>query len=173
MCAPNLSLTNIIVDNRVYTVFNMILTGILSGIITGAVILTGIFVAYAMIKRKIVRRISAFVSPLGDGQASELAVMINGIVAGIASSTAQSLKAVFMGEQSGSDRAERRVAADQALSSPMLSMIAGSFPAVGKMIRKNPALAPLVEGVVSRVISGGGGLPGGLPGGNGHNKFKF
>lgn len=152
----------------------MILTGILTGIVTGIVILAGIYIAYSALKRKIWRRITAFVTPSVDGQLSELATMVNGIVAGIASSTAQSLKAVFMGEQSGSDRAERRAQSDVALSgSPMLSMIAGSFPAVGKIIRKNPALAPLIEGLASRVIQGGvSATPAST--GNGHEqKFKF
>ena len=88
-------------------------------------------------------------------QPSEFSKFLDIVVDRASAKMAQSLKMVFYGTQSGEAKNVKRLegALVQDLmeaQSPMLSTIAQSFPAVGKLIRKNPNLIPLLQGFLGK-----------------------
>lgn len=122
--------------------------------ITGFILLLGNLALFLLIRRQLLARLSAFLELRGENQ-SEFWDTVDIISDKAGHKVATHLKAFFMGTQGGSARRERAVEgaiAEDVLAqqSPMLSAIAGSFPALSKLIKKNPALADLAQKALSQ-----------------------
>lgn len=128
----------------------MILTIILAVI---TLVLTNVGL-YFVVKRRLSRGLHAFFAPKGD-QLSEFAEIISVITDQAAAKNAQSLKGVFMGQNSVAAKNSARV--DTAITtdligqqSPMLGMGMSMFPQLQKLITKNPGalqmLASFMQG---------------------------
>lgn len=137
----------------------------LTAFITGLTVLLGNFLALFIISRYISRQKRQLVAVLRayfettSEQPSEFSNFIDIVGDRFSSKMAQNLKTVFMGVQSVDSKNLKKL--DGALvtdlmaqSSPLLGTIAESFPAVGKMIRKNPNLIPLLQGLLTKKSSG-------------------
>ena len=145
---------------------NMILTVMI--IVATAVMLNILlfFVAY----RRISKEKEAFIAVLrlyfenrGD-QPSEFAKFIDILTDQFGAKVSQSLKATFMGVQSvdakNSAKIEGAITKDVAAAgSPLLGVAMQSFPALAKLIAKNPALAGQAQSILA-----GLGKPGTMPG---------
>lgn len=97
---------------------------------------------YERERRKLYKLVWDFVRPTGDDGASALARVVTGYLEVFAGKISASIKSTFMGIQSGVNRGEESV--DLAVmqdSSPVLGAIMSSFPALRKVLRRNPNLA--------------------------------
>ena len=123
-------------------------------------------------KRRLSRGLQAFLAPRGENQ-SEFAEIIGVITDQAAAKNAQSLKGVFMGQNSVAAKNAARV--ETALTtdlvsqqSPMLGMGMSMFPQLQKLVTKNPGalqmLATFMQGQGAHKGDEGEGLPGEVPG---------
>ena len=134
---------------------NSVLTGAVAGVIVLVGLLASAGVIYYAIRRKIERVVISFlVSPTPD-TASPFALLVSSIAGTFGSEISASLKATFMGLQSvEAKNASRAAAASVIQGNPLLTMIISSFPAVGRKLRNNPALAGLADIGLSKVMAG-------------------
>jgi di/tricarboxylate transporter len=132
----------------------MILTAIAAGFVA-FLLLAGLFaVGFLVLKRKIQRSFLEFVTAPGKDQPSAFALIVQSIASTFGSEISAHLKATFLGLQSVEAKNERReVAAGIIGNNAVLSAILASFPAVGKKLGKNPALAGLAEMAVNKFMS--------------------
>ena len=133
----------------------------ITAIITGLVVVVANLALFSLLARRYNREKASLLAGLrlyfeahGD-QPSEFSKFLDIVVDRASAKMAQSLKMVFYGTQSGEAKNVKRL--DGALvqdlmeaQSPMLATIAQSFPAVGKLIRKNPNLIPLLQGILAK-----------------------
>jgi hypothetical protein len=107
-----------------------------------------------------------FLTQQGENQPSPLAVMTQAFCDTAARSISASLKATFMGKQSGDVRALKALAGDVAedtlAGNPIAGAILNSFPAVRKNLRKHPELLDVAMSMINKTGSPGsnGGKPG-------------
>jgi len=135
--------------------FNSILTGLVAGsVVLAGLLLTGL-VCFQLAKRKIRAFFEAnFLAPDKDTPSS-FAVLVSTIAGTFGSEIAGHLKAVFLGLQSVEAKNGARAAAAATIGdSPVLGAIVSSFPAVGKKLMKNPAMASLADMVLGKVLAG-------------------
>ncbi len=102
-----------------------------------------------------------FESPDADTP-SEFALVVAQISDRFSTDVMTKAKTTFMGVQSGEAKREKQVAGALAqdsigLSSPMIGAALESFPALRKLISKNPAIAPLALSALSKLGSPGAG----------------
>ena len=124
------------------------------------VILTAIFLVsanvalYYVVKRRLTTGLQSFIAPRGDNP-SEFAELIGVITDQAATKNAQSLKGVFMGQNSvvskNAARVETALTTDLvSRQSPMLGMGMSMFPQLQKLVTKNPGalqmLATFMQG---------------------------
>ena len=150
------------------------------------IILTGMFIVlanvalYIVVKRRLYTGLRSFLAPRGDNP-SEFAEIVGVITDQAAAKNAQSLKGVFMGQNSVTAKNATRV--ETALTTdlvsqqqPLLGMGMTMFPQLQKLILKNPgALQMLATFVQGQGANKEAGLPGEEPG-NGKeapNVFKL
>lgn len=123
-------------------------------ILTAILLIAANVVLYFVIKRRLIAGLHAFFAPRGDNL-SEFAEIISVITDQAATKNAQSLKAVFMGQNSvvakNSGRLETAIATDLVgQQSPLLGMGISMFPNLQKLIIKNPGalqmLATFLQG---------------------------
>jgi hypothetical protein len=146
---------------------NWLLTAIL---ICNLLIVAAIGVAWAKINR-VTRVFSDFISPPGENQPSPVAVVAESISEMFARSFTASLKAYFMGVQSGAARAEN-AAIGQAISASPAGGIIDLLPkSIKKSLIKNPALLDYALAALNKTPGAGGSLTG--SGGDGHTPVKF
>ena len=135
----------------------MLLTIIITGLIISAVN----FITLALVSRRFSQEKKVLVGQIRQyfesqaGEPSEFSRLVDIISDRFSFKVAQSLKAIFMGTQSVDSKNAKRL--DSALvtdlitqQSPMFGAIAGSFPAVGKLLSKNPNLIPMLQGLFAK-----------------------
>lgn len=121
-----------------------------------------------------------FTSP-GDNQESDFAKITHLVADDFSTRLVSSLKATFMGMQSGAVRQEKALGSAVAedmitMSNPLVGAIVQSMPAVKKLIHKNPEIAQLLPGLIEKFM-GNRSAPGAteavLPGNNGNGRVRF
>ena len=144
------------------------------------IILTAIFLVlvnvalFFVVKRRLNAGLHAFFAPRGDNL-SEFAELIGVITDQAAAKNAQSLKAVFMGQNSvvskNSGRLETAITTDLvSQQSPILGMGMSMFPQLQKLVSKNPGALQMLATFMQSQGKAGEGLEtqGEIPGpGNG------
>jgi hypothetical protein len=161
-------------------VSNLLLTFLLlSNISTLCLIVYALF-KFNGIKKSITSRIESitnqvqtFFNPVSDGTPSEFAKLTDNISVIFARSIAAQVKTTLMGIQSGMVRAQKAVEGDIAEgivegSSPIASAALNALPGLRKTLRRNPGLADIAAGVLSRIGTSRSDNPG-----NNGDKVKF
>lgn len=143
--------------------------------------LRAIDVRIATEKQKILDLAKAYFEPAGPDQPSEFAGFIQVASDILARSITAQLKATFMGIQSKAAQAERAIQGDLLqdtvnMANPLLGAVMNSFPSVGKRLRKNPELWPLIEQFLAKGVrtpAAGGPGSGPAPSNGSAAKFKI
>jgi hypothetical protein len=122
---------------------------------------------------KLKATITNFVLPVSPGQPSPLANSVDAISVMIARAITAQVKTTLMGMQSGATRAETAIKGDMvqdlANASPLGGLL-GSFPALGKTLKRNPGLLDLA---LNFMMSRQPGKSGVAAGSNGNGQVKF
>ena len=129
-----------------------------------------------MAKRRIANFIVGFVQSPDKDTPSPLALLCQSIASIFGQQISLHLKATFLGLQSVDIKNERREVAGNIISgNSVLAAIMASFPAVGKKMGKNPAMAALANMAISKFTGGTGGneQSSGSNGSNEQVKFKL
>lgn len=141
--------------------------------------LRAIDVRIATEKQKILDLAKSYFEPQSPDQPSEFGAFIQVASDTLARSITGQLKASFMGIQSKAAQAEKAIQGDLlqdavSMSNPVLGAVMSSFPAVGKRLRKNPELWPLIEHFLAKGVRTPAAGSGPDPGSNGsHAKFSL
>lgn len=110
------------------------------------------FVLYRVVKRQIAAKFDAFFLSPTPETASAFATLISTIAGVFGSQIAAHLKAVFLGLQSVDAKNERKDIAGAIIGgNSVLGAIVSAFPAVGKKLGRNPALAGLADLVAGKL----------------------
>lgn len=122
----------------------------------------------------VIQRIRSFIVSPGEQKPSPLSLSLQALSDMVGRSIVATLKATFMGKQSGLVRGEQAVsgdiAQDQLAQSP-IGAVLQSFPTLGKSLRRNPALLDLALSAFSGMNRNQSGV---ITQGNGEKpKFKF
>jgi hypothetical protein len=121
---------------------------ILASILVALTIITG---AYYVGKRKLRQLFRDIFEAPDETSPSAAAVFVKMAADVFAQQFTNSLKATFMGVESVAARNEKKESALAALATnPTLLAIASSFPAVRKMVEKNPAIAAIANQFMSK-----------------------
>jgi len=125
--------------------------------------------------RAAIRQFQDFLTAPDEKTPSALTQSISVISDMFGRAVAASLKAAFMGKQSGDVRAEQAVMGDIVKdsidqTSPLLGGILQSFPSLQKTLRRNPALLDLA---ISKLAGITGGSPGSSGGNHTNSQVKF
>lgn len=134
-------------------------------------VLASILYGFVEVSR-VYRQIRGFITPEAEGKPSALAQTTQVITDMMGRSIVATIKATFMGKQSGDVRAENAVNADIAMDTTAIGAILGSFPTLRKSIKRNPALLDVAMGLLNKrgLIQSGSGNS--TPS-NGQPKFRL
>ncbi|KKM23370.1 hypothetical protein LCGC14_1615900 [marine sediment metagenome] len=154
-------------------VFNMILTVALIGsavVLINVLLILAVYRRFSREKQAFIAVLQSYFEPHGEDP-SEFSKVINIVTDQFGVKMAQSLKSTFMGVQSvdakNTARIEGAITKDAvSAGSPLLGVAMQSFPALAKLIAKNPALAGQAQTILA-----GLGNPGSMPG-NGDNRAE-
>lgn len=146
-------------------------------------VLTGVFVALANIglfflvivllrkeKQAYINTLHAYFEAPDATTPSQFAQLVDRVSDTFGHKIMTHAKATFMGFQSVDAKAEARLEGDimsdlLSQNNPILAIIADSFPAVAKRLRKNPGLLPVIQ----RLLPGLGKKP---PAGDNHEELN-
>ena len=142
---------------------------LLTIILTAICLISANVALYIVVKRRLSAGLRSFLAPRGDNM-SEFAELVSVITDQQAAKTAQSLKGVFMGQNSVTAKNAAKV--ETALTtdlvsqqSPMLGMGMSMFPQLQKLVTKNPgALQMLATFMQGQGPKSEDGQPGVIPG---------
>jgi len=155
---------------------NILLSSILVITLALGVTLCFMFVRFV----RIYANFKAFVTPKAEGEISELGKTVSPIMQAMADmvgrSVVMTLKATFMGKESGDARAEKAINADisaDLLGDSKLGALVDSFPTLKKSLRRNPKLAELALSVLGSRLSTNQPTATAIIPNNGNNQMKF
>lgn len=123
------------------------------------------------------RVLVGFITPAKEGEPSPMAAIVDSASSMVARAIVAQAKTTLMGMQSGAVRAEQAVMADVAEAAvgdrfPAVGALLGSFPALRKSLRRNPALLDFALSKLAGAASKGGGN-GNAPQDGGQVRFKL
>ena len=133
------------------------------------VVLTAIFFLLAnvavlfYVKRRLTLGLLSYLAARGD-RPSEFAELVGVILDQAAAKNAQSLKGVFMGQNSvaskNAGKLDQAVTADMiGQQSPMLGMAMSAFPNLSKLVTKNPGALDMLASLIKGQGKGDGSDP--------------
>lgn len=132
----------------------MILTGFLTGLIVLFIVFSGVIGVFFYAKRRVTRDMVRLLQSPSSDIPSPFALIVQSIANVFGQEIANHLKAVFLGLQSVEAKNERKEATQALIQdNALLSTIISSFPAVGKKMTKNPALAQLAGIVINKELN--------------------
>jgi len=148
--------------------FNIVLTAALTSFVILSGLFLGAFFAFKYLKSKVLAVFYANFIPADSATPTPFALIVQSIASTFGTEIAAHLKATFLGLQSVDAKNERREAAAGIIGgNSILGAILSSFPAVGKKISKNPAMAALADMAINRFTGGP------RPAGNESNNHEF
>jgi len=125
---------------------------LLAGVVAG--VFLALYLAWRIVSRRIQAAAIKFLAPPAPGEASEFAKVVDMIAGILGAQVAAHLKAVFLGLQSVESKNERRQAAAGLMAgNSLLAALAASFPALGKKMLNNPALASLASLAINKATA--------------------
>lgn len=113
-------------------------------------------VALIAIIYSVIQRILVFIKSPEEGKPSPLSISLQILSDMVGRSIVATLKATFMGKQSGAVRGEQAVAGDIAVDTVANSPVGAilqAFPTLGKSLKRNPALLDVALGFLSKRMS--------------------
>lgn len=150
----------------------MILTAILTGLITAALILGGLILILLAVKRRALKVITSFVSQPDEKTPSPLAQAFDQAAAIASARLVLQAKTTFMGLASvDSKNAGKEAMAAAGLANPGMAALLQFIPGVGRRLAKNPELLSFASGLLSKV--GGNHAGQSTPQSGGQVKFKL
>ena len=162
----------------VYHSFSMIIALILAalGIIFGQfACLFIVFKVFTAQKAALMEVLRGYFETGDPGTPSEFASFVSILADTFSSKLCASLKSTFMAGESSSKRTEKSIETALALdmagqASPLVGAVLASFPSLGKLINKNPALLPIAMNFLNKKAAV---MPVPRSNGQSQSNFKF